>query len=421
MRRWPFGVLFTAIAALGGVGGARADVIYELAPSVGAGVTDNAAITATGEERVGASFSTAGGSARVRYRGSLVEHALGYRLTYTKYLMENGPDSLSHNMAWLTGAELSSRWKLQLGASGTLTRSSGVDPTNPITVVPQAGMAGSLLYLAVVANEGLSYKPDARWAFEEALTAGHLRYLESMVDGMNVELPKTTLVSLALSGNRLLGRETLMLDLSATDMLTEIDSTMPVDPARVGHTLFASVLAGWKHDLSAVWSTTLQAGPTMIARFDGNGVIAPAAIATVAYARLPWTAALSAAQTAMPNPYLGEATLTDQILARAAVPLMRDERLAFGGYGGYLYARVANAESHLDRSYDQFVAGLSLIYRFRDLPLAAAATYSVLSQRGSNLPERGDVPDVARQYVLVTLRGDFAWGPGTPPLFGGAL
>jgi hypothetical protein len=43
-----------------------------------------------------------------------------------------------------------------------------------------------------------------------------------------------------------------------------------------------------------------------------------------------------------------------------------------------------------------------------------------VSQRGSQLPDYA-VDDLARQAVFLHLRGDFAFGPGTPPLFGGAL
>jgi hypothetical protein len=415
------GGVATAAPGWGG-GSARADFIYELTPTVGAGATDNALVTAMGQTHTGATFSTAGGSARIRYRGALVEHALGYHLTYTRFLIEDGPDVTSHNVAWVTSAQLSSLWRLQLGAAATLTRSSGVDPSNPAAVVPQAGMAGSLLYLATVANQSLSYTPTPRRMYSESLTVGHLRYLESMLaSGMPVALPRTTLVTLALSGSRLVGRETLMLDVSASDMLTDFDSTAPVDPNRRGHTLFATALGGWKHELSPVWSTTVQAGPMVIARFDGNGVIAPAATATLAYAQVPWFAMLTVAQTPVANPYVGEATISDQVLARVAVPVMRSERVFVGGYGGYVYARVANGEAQLDRLYDSFIGGLSLTVRFPKLPLAAAATYSVLSQRGSALAGRGEVADVARQYVLINLRADLSWGPGTPPLFGGPL
>jgi hypothetical protein len=414
-----------ACAAIAGVvapgGAARADVIYELAPTIGAGATDNAAVTAMGQVQSSSSFSYMGGSARLRYRGALVEHALGYTLTYTRFLLENGPDAMSHSLAWVTSVTLSATWRLQLTASGRLLRSSGVDPANPAAVVPMAGVAGSVLYANATASQQLSYTPDAKRTFTEVLTVGHLRYLESMINGMVVPRPNTTLVSLALSGSRLVGRETLLLDLLATDMFSQFDSTVTVDPSRRGHTLFVSLLGGWRHDLSPTWSTTLQAGPSMIARFDGNGVIAPSAIATLGYNHVPWYAALIAAQTAMPNPYLGEALIADQLLARAALPLTRSERVFVGAFGGYVYARVANGEAQVDRLYDAFIGGASLTVRFPKAPLALAATYSVQSQRGSALPGRSEIADFGRQYVLISLRADLSWGPGTPPLFGGPL
>jgi hypothetical protein len=417
----PLAVVAAMMVSGWGGGEARADVIYELTPVAGAGATNNAFVTAMGQSTAAASFGYAGGTARVRYRGALVEHALGYHLTYTKFLLENGPDALSQSAAWVSTVALSARWALHFGARALLTRSSGVDPSNPATVVPQGGTAGSFLYLTTVATQGATYQPDPRRSYAEMLTVGTFRYLESTIAGMPVARPNTTLVTVALSGSQLVGRETLMMELSASDMYTDYDSTVGIDPSRRGHTVFGRLLAGWKHDLSPSWSTTLQAGPSVIARFDGNGVVAPAAIATLAYASVPWFAGLTAQQTPMANAYLGEATITDQLIARLGLPLGRSERVFVGGYGGYVYARVANGEAQVDRLYDAFVGALTLTARFRSLPLAAAATYSVMSQRGSALPGRGEVADFGRQYVLLTIRGDFSWGPGTPPLFGGPL
>ena len=49
-----------------------------------------------------------------------------------------------------------------------------------------------------------------------------------------------------------------------------------------------------------------------------------------------------------------------------------------------------------------------------------SATYMALTQRGSNLPNH-EIPDLARQTVLVTISGVLNFGKGTPPLFGGLL
>src|SRR5437016_11582315 len=81
------------IAAAVAGGRARADVVTELAPSVGAGATDNVNVTTSGQPHTGASFSTVGGVLRVRYKGARSEHGLGYRLAYTRYLfIDNAPD-----------------------------------------------------------------------------------------------------------------------------------------------------------------------------------------------------------------------------------------------------------------------------------------------------------------------------------------
>lgn len=415
-----------AVVALAGAAPvARGDVITEADSSVGVGATDNVAgvpDNVTGQTRTSASFTTITGTLRLRYHGARVDHALGYRLAYTRYLfVDNGFNTLSHNVAWLSRADLTAKWQLQGGANATITRTAGVDPNDPTMVMPQAAVAGSVLYLAGQANQTLSYKPDAKSDYVEVLSASHLRYLESpVVNGVSVNLPRTTALTLTLSGDRLSGRETYLVELAASDMYTQTDAVGPVDPTTYGHTLLGRLLVGWKHDLSPVWSTELEAGPSVMLRLDGSGVLAPAAVATLAYNRVPWSAALIATQTPALNPFLGQATISDQILAHAALPLTRSELFYFGAYGGYVYARVANGSAQLDRAYDQFTGGVSLILHIKNQPFAAAATYSVISQRGNDLPT-ASVPDYARQYVLISVRGDFAWGPGTPPLFGTPL
>jgi len=115
-------------------------------------------------------------------------------------------------------------------------------------------------------------------------------------------------------------------------------------------------------------------------------------------------------------------TITDQVLAKLAVPLTRSELYYVGGFGAYAYSRFAGdpSTSGTTRAYDQILGGASLIAKARNMPLAASLSYTVLSQRGSNIPGR-PIANLARQAVILTISGTFAWGPGTPPLFGSVL
>jgi hypothetical protein len=196
---------------------------------------------------------------------------------------------------------------------------------------------------------------------------------------------------------------------------------MPVANSRTfGHTLLARLLAGWRHEFSPFWSTRLQAGPSVIYRLDGAGVAAPAGVATVNYTRLPWFASLVAGQTPAANPYLGDAILADQVTLRLALPVDRIERVFVGAFGSYSYARIADAQGHFQRAYDQLVGGASLNWVFPRARAAASLSYTVTSQRGATLPGYTTL-DLGRQYVFLNVRSDLAWGPGTPPLFGGAM
>ena len=125
-------------------------------------------------------------------------------------------------------------------------------------------------------------------------------------------------------------------------------------------------------------------------RVDGTGgVLAPAGTAIVNYRRVPWYASLSAMQTPAPNLYLGGAIMTDQVMARLALPLSRSELFFIGGYGGYTYARMANGIGDLQRNYDQFMGGLSLYGRMHKFPLTGAISYVAICAAGELLAHGG--------------------------------
>jgi hypothetical protein len=399
---------------------ARADVIYELAPSVGAGATDNARLASGTEQHYGDAFSIVGGSARVRYNGARVVHGVGYRGTYTRYFETEGNSSFANQLALTSSFQLSSLWTLDLAANGSLLRTSGLDPNDPAVVFQQGAVGGSTLYLTAGALQRAAYVPTPRRLYDESLTVTQLRYLESMRNGVAVDMPTTTVLMLTLRGIHQVGREAFSVESFFADSIIDTDTPAGRGPFATGHVFLGRALAGWKHELSPVWYTMLQAGPAVIFKLDGNGVMAPAGAASINYASVPWLASLTVSQTPAPNLYLGAATLSDQVMARFIIPLTRNELLYVGGFGGYVYARVADASQNMTRAYDQFIGSASVILRFTGTRLVAAATYTALSQRGSDVPGYA-VNDLARQTVLITLRGELAWGPGTPPLFGGPL
>src|SRR4051812_26983809 len=109
------GLAFAACAALVAVAGAkpaRADLVYELSPNTAAGASDNVYVTGSGENRVRDGFTLVGASMRLRYGGARVVHALGYSVSYLRYLQGLWPDSVANNLAWLSTFNLSARWTL---------------------------------------------------------------------------------------------------------------------------------------------------------------------------------------------------------------------------------------------------------------------------------------------------------------------
>lgn len=411
-----------ALAALGSGRAARADVIYELAPMAGAGATANVYGVPdpnVPQQRFSSTFTTGGGSMRLRYRAAKSDHNLGLRLLYTEYLAAGAPNMLTGNLAWGSAFNLTALWTLRLGAGVTLTRASGNDFGDPATIIPQAQVGGTTYYLATNASQDLAYQPSVQRGYGETFSVSQVRYLSAAQTG--IVLPTVDVFAIAARGNRAFGRENYTADASLGDAYTEKKAGLVASADTApGNNFYGRALAGWQHEYNPYWTTLLQAGPAILFRFDTGAVVAPAGAATLNYRRVPWYASVGVSQAPAPNLYTGGAVMTDQAIARVALPLTKRELLFLGGYGGYAYARISNGVNSLEHNYDQLTGGISLYSKFPHLPLTAALTYVALTQRG-NSSTAMTVPDLARQSVFFTLSSELAWGPGTPPLFGGPL
>jgi len=74
-------------------------------------------------------------------------------------------------------------------------------------------------------------------------------------------------------------------------------------------------------------------------------------------------------------------------------------------------SRCSKMAAPLRHAYDQWTVLGLLSYRFLRAPLFVSASYSLVDQTG--------MTNLLRQVVMLSVTGDFSWGPGTPPLFGG--
>src|SRR5581483_8545735 len=205
-------------------------------------------------------------------------------------------------------------------------------------------------------------------------------------------------------------------DQLASDVTPVPGSGTIVNPFAQGQTFMAELMAGWEHDLGAVWTSVLAAGPMVVFQLGGPYVLAPAAVAGITYHRRPWFASLTLSQTPAPNLYIGAMTVNDEAFLRLALPLTRSERVYVAGFASYIYARIPENQLDLRRAYDQQTAGASLTAQAKQLPLAAGLQYTITVQHGGNL-QVGSAPDLERQVLMLTVTGLFAWGPGTAPLF----
>ena len=427
MRRWVAGLL--AVFALA-PRPARAHLIYELMPLVGGGATESVSQTNDGTtDRFTDGFAQVSAIGRARYQARLSDSAFGYRIMLTRYARESGLNTIAQSLMATSSLSLTGRLTLRLFANGELTQTSAVNGLpDPATAQPQGAVALGRAYYSVSASEDMSYSATPRTSFGETLSFARLNFLDNGVQTTTapggvtttrtVGSPGTSVITAQLYGRYATGRESFSLTGMISDSIAETPpNMMVVDPLSTGHVFLAQLLAGWGHEISPNWSSQVQAGPAIIFKVDGPAVLSPAGMVSLGYSRVPWFMSFTASQAPAPNLLISQATVTDQVIARVAMPLGRSENIYVGGFGSYIYARQATEGGSLTRAYDQFQGGGSLFYRSQRSPIGGALTYTALTQRGNGVQTQS----LAYQSLLLSISGAFAWGPGTPPLFGGVL
>jgi hypothetical protein len=394
---------------------ARAEVIYELLPALGVGVTDNANVqaTATGGAKQGDTFVNGSTAVRLRYVAARSGHALGYRFSYTHFVLQHGIDTLTNELTEQSTFTLAATLELRVGAAVALSRNSGTDLGDVSARQPQAMLSGTSLFAATTAFEEASYQPSGRRRHSEALRVGRVDYLEAPTAG----LPTSTALLADLRTTWLYARDSLYITGQIGDTITSGASTA-TSPFDQGQSFYAQILGGWRRELSAAWVVEFQAGPLAVFKLAGPAVIAPAGSATVSYSRLPWFATVRISQMPAPNLFVGAATISDQALANLALPLNKRELMFVSGFGGYTFARIADSSGRLQKAFDQLSAGVNLTGHLPKAPFWGALQYAITDQRGGNGSDMR-VPDLVRQTLVLYVGGAFAWGPGTAPLFGG--
>jgi hypothetical protein len=393
--------------------------VYDVTPSAGAGATTNALAAGTNPSTVsadqqGGAFTTVSVGAGARYAGARTNYGAADRLALTRFTDNSQANSLTNSFTLSAAFSPTARLQLRMSAGALLSRASAVEFANPATVAPMGTFAGTTTFIGTTVGEDAAYQPNARQTYAQSLAFAQVHYL-----GGPSGMPSNFVISGAARAGRLVRRDTFFLEARLTDSFTS-NPALDAGPLANGQVFMASLQGGWRRDLTPTWSVEAQAGPISMFKIGGPGVIAPGGGATVNYRRLFWFANLAVTQTASPDLFLGGATISDQIFFRLALPLGKSELYYVAGYGGYVYARMANDRLTLTRAYDQLMGGLALSARLRRLPVFAALTYLLVDQRGSGGPNdpQGEVPDLARQTVMVNIAGTFAFGRGTPPIYG---
>jgi hypothetical protein len=420
-RPWLTAAIAVVLVAPG-VRAARAEVVFELIPDLALGVSENGVRR---QPTVRDEFVTAGVGSQLRYSGARVTHALGNRLSFSHFFEGRGTDTTTDALTWLSTWQPVAALQLRLSASAAVSRVSAVDPGDLSATSTTAAVAGSSQFLSTTASEAVRWEPSARFALLESVTVGRVDFLPR-----REELPTTTLISGQLRAERLAALDTVYLDARLSDSYAST-TELNVGTFSEGHNLVGQLLLGWRRQLSAFWSSELQGGPLILFRPSGDAILSPSGLASLNYQAMargtPWFATVSLSRTPAANLFLGEATITDQLLARLALPLDRRQTLFVTGFAAYLYARQVGSDLGSTRLFDQITAGAALTARMSRKPFFASLAYTVVDQRGSTFfVQRGNVQeprllqDLVRRTLLLSAGAAFAWGPGTPQFFGGA-
>ena len=407
--------LAASIGTLAGARTARAQMVYQLAPTVGVGITDNADVSVDPNiPRRGGGYGTVSAIASADDQLARSRHSLAYVFAFTRFFNNAGPDTLTNTLTWTSAFELSPRLTLNLSAGAVLSRVSRVDFNDLTIVMPQANTGGNAEFVTVTASEGVVYQPTARRTYTETVRVSQLNYINL------AGAPTNDFIAVQARASQIVGLNTFFLDTQISDSFIT-SSTAGASPLASGQNFIGQLAAGWERDISPTLSTQIQAGPIAAFRLSNPAyaIFAPGGSASLNYQSRPWFATVTLSQAAAPNLFLGSATINRQVLARLALPLRRDELVFVTGFGGYIYARLASAAAS-GRLFDQWMTGLAVSGRLPRLPIAASIQYTLIDQNGGAVTGYA-VPGLERQTLTLNIGGIFSWGAGTPPLFRGTL
>jgi hypothetical protein len=387
------------------------EILGEVDARAGVGVTDNAQYV-PGDAKQRDELLSGTGAGRLRYRGPLWNHSLGYQATGTVYLESIGPSGYSQSAAWQTTGIITPQWKLDLGASASYAQTTVFDREDVQTVMPRLTPLGKTTYTSFSANQALTYEPNPRRKFAEALMVSRIHVLDAPAQ---VSFPDTFMIGGNLRGEQQLSIDQINADITGAYM----SSFYPNGRGQDREWLLLQALAGWRRDLNPQWSAEARIGAMGIFLLDGlRGIIAPAFQLNAAYKRERWFANASLQQTVTPNVWGGSAMISDILLVRAALPLTRSERYYFMGFGSYMYGRQATSAGSV-HSFDNRTVGATLTARSEKRPFYAQLEYTFTDQvfyagDGGNVPLR-------RQMLMLNVGGTLIFGKGQPSIFGGVL
>lgn len=399
---------------------ALADTIFEAIATTSAGATDNALASPTGQTETADGFGIISVGARSLFRGGRSRGMVGLQLMRTQFLVATAGNVTSGTLTLGSEINLNAALDLTLGGNAALSQTTGIALGDPATATPQAALSAPHTYVTSTVTQGLTYAPNPRHTYLEVLNVSQVRYLDQSDIPAASQLPTNTAVMGRLRANWSWALDTFSIEATMTDSYLPHPTPGATGIFAQGNVLMPQLLVGWRRELTARWSGEIQAGALALVNDDGKHVIAPAGRAALEYRDLGWFASLVVSQAPVANLFLGQATVSDQALARLSLPLDKRELVILTGVGSYIFARLTDSQGNLTRGFTQWSAGPSLMMRFAHLPFVAALEYTLTDQTGDDGSGAGAIPSLVRQTLMLTFGGTFAWGPGTPPLLHGS-
>ena len=334
------------------------------------------------------------------YHGSpRVIHELTYSHPFTIFVNHSEANAQSDIGAWRAIFALTPRDELTTGlsVSRSTTRLAALNaPTGQ--AANDAVLLGDNTLLYFDAYQTYTRQLTDDWQLLQSSGAGYVYPLDTPGPQPNRWLARLGLGTEYTKGNSayaLLGESTYFVNTAVNEGNVDIPRE---------DQLLVSARARWRHDLSARWSSELNAGVAgaVDASAPSNGIFGPVGLGAIRYNFDGYGAELVAERVIAPNLITSQMYLSDQARLVGGLPLWREASILLQTSVGYTHNRIINVrESTYAATFDMWLFDTGIGWFPEDGP-QVVARYQHTEQIG-NESDAQPAATFHRNMVLLTV------------------